>query len=301
MNKRAQLKITLGICLLGLFLVTCKQESSKSSLDDKKISIEARTQLLADTLYAARKAQKQIHPFTNRLEIKTIEEGYLIQAELTKRLTGDLGKITGYKIAFATNNAMEKFNLNEPVYGPLFEKQQIKNGGVVNLSDFMQFHIENELAFRINSDIKKQIAHFDALKQYIKSVHLAFDMADGRFDRSSGREPIPDFIAAGGGAHRFLLGNPLRNTGISTDNIQLIMTHNNKVVYKGNSNEAYGDPLRALFWIINDLIEKGKAVKKDMVFLTGKVDAPYVPEGEFAKGLYRGTSEGFPDIECTIK
>jgi 2-keto-4-pentenoate hydratase len=275
-----------------------REISDQTSLESANIS---EADLIIKHIINARKNKFQINPLTQQFGTFTIEEGYFLQEKLTQSLITELGPVVGYKMAFATESALKKFKLKEPIYGPLFKKQEIKNRGEVFLDDFMQFHIENEIAFVMNENIEEPILSIDTLKHKIKSVHLAFDMADGRFDRSSGREPIPDFIAAGGGAHRFLLGNPLRNPGISTDNIQLIITHNNKVVYKGDSNEAYGDPLRALFWIINDLIEKGKPVKKDMVFLTGKVDAPYVPEGKFAKGLYRGTAEGFPDIECTMK
>ncbi len=255
---------------------------------------------MVQELIQARENQQLLEPYGNIYGNYSLGEAYHIQWELSKRLKADLGDIVGYKLAFATDEAMENSNLNEPVYGPLFEKQQIENKGNVDLSEFMQFHIENELAFVLAEDIHSPVSSIEELKDKVSSLHLSFDMADARFDRSAGREGVNDFIASGGGAHRYILGEPAEGIDYNLVNKILLLQHNDNVVYKGSSDNVYGNPWKALLWVVNDLIENQRPVKKNMVFLSGKVDSPYTPEKQRAPGMYIGSAEGFPDVSCQV-
>jgi 2-keto-4-pentenoate hydratase len=256
---------------------------------------------IVDKLLSARQKQKHLAPFNVTYGDYSLGDAYIILQKLSDRLNQNLGNIVGYKMAFATESALEKFNLNEPVYGPFFEQQEIKNKGTVNLDEFMQFHIENEITFVLSQDVTEKVQSIDELKGYIKSIHLGFDMADGRFNRANSREGINDFVASGGGAHRFLIGDAI--DGIDHDLVDkmLRIQHDGTLIYEGNSNNAFNNPWNALLWIVNELIEHGQDVKKEMLFMTGKVDSPYTPDKENAPGKYTGTCGEFPPIQCTVK
>jgi 2-keto-4-pentenoate hydratase len=65
------------------------------------------------------------------IPIETMEDAYCMQAELAKRLPNVLGKQVGFKAAF-TNPAMyERFKVNGPAYGVMFEKMMLQSGAHV--------------------------------------------------------------------------------------------------------------------------------------------------------------------------
>ena len=255
---------------------------------------------LVNNFLEARQQMVQLQPLNTIYGDYPMNDAYAIQKKLSEKLSDELGEIVGYKMAFATESALEKYNLNEPVYGPIFSSQQIENGAELPIIDFMQFHIENEIAFVLAKDIRQPLNSIEEIKPFIRSIHLSFDMADGRFDRSNGREGINDFVASGGGAHRFMLSPAAEGIDFDLKDLILSIELSAETIYQGNSNEAFGNPWQALLWIVNDLLENGEQVKAGMIFLTGKVDAPYMPEVNEAIGTYVGKCKDFPDITCTV-
>ncbi len=290
------------IALLSVLFIQCGTNDAPQQSENKHVkkSVIDRSDEIVSLMFEARAKKKQITPLTNTFGEYTLEEAYTLQNLLEERLRPKLGDIAGYKMAYASKSAIEKNNLSGPVYGPFFENQKIENGGEVNLNDYMKFHIENEIAFVMKSPVNSPVKSVEELKLYVKSIHLSLDISNGRFDRSNGRETVNDFVASGGGAHRYVLGKPVDGIDHPLENLMLYIEQNNDTIYKGNTNEVYGNPWNALLWIVNDLIKHGKPVKENMFFLTGKVDSPYAPEGNKAIGEYIGSCVGFPEVKCIV-
>ncbi len=150
-----------SLIILSIFLLfgCChrQQENVQQRGETERQLDSIKVDSITNILLAARKNQIQLSPISKQLDSLALREGYRLQDNLSQKLIPLLGPVVGYKMAFATESALKKYKLKEPVYGPLFKKQEIKNHGEVYLDDFMQFHIENEIAFVMNENIEEPI------------------------------------------------------------------------------------------------------------------------------------------------
>jgi len=218
----------------------------------------------------------------------SIAEAYKVQDELTRKLTRHLGRVTGYKVAYASKAAQARNNIGEPVSARLFARQQVGCCRKIRLSDFAGFAIEAEVAMTIARDITAEITDTAeiSIKKYVKSVHVAFDICDRRIKGPQAAIKPADVISTGGGAHRYVLSDPVDPDDADLAKITLRLERNSKKVYEGSGGSVMGGPYKSLTWLSNHLISRGLNLKAGDIVLTGAVDRAYQGDGDDARGEY---------------
>ncbi len=257
-------------------------------------SESSRARAIVDENISSVESARAMAPPSRKHGELTLDEAYRIQ-DLYADERGDL---VGYKIAFAGAATQKAFGLDEPVYGPLFERQRLREGDVVPASIFVSFGIETELAFVLQRNVDRPVKDVAELKSYVKSVHLAFDIPDNRF---SGKPTAADIVATGAGAHRFLIGPAHDPANIGVNGLSLKATKNDEVVYEGPSDAVVGGQWECLLWAVNHLVARGKTLFAKTLFLTGAVDKPYTAVGKAAVGRYAGEGGELGTIRVTIE
>lgn len=258
MNKIKHPVLPCVLCLLLISsITTCTQK--KTELEDTTVKE------MADILLEAREANKAVELPSVRFGEYSLNDAYRVQIELNKALSRNLGEITGYKVAFATHSALEKYQLEAPVTGAVFQDYQIADSGSISHKEFFKFHIETEIVFTLSKDIRKEINTLDSLKDYVESVHVGFDIADERYNIKEGQtRTISDFVANGSGASYYVAG-------------------------------------KAFSSVVQQHYKRGQHLDKGEVIISGKVAPPYTAIGEAAKGLYRGECGSLGSVHVHIK
>ncbi len=232
----------------------------------------------------------------------SLEEAYIVQAAFDQRMSKRLGPVKAYKMAFASEASQKKWGVDAPVSGAFFKKQEVKSGGAVKAEDFIGFHIETEIAFKLKKDIRKPVKSVDELMPYLESVHVGLDVPDLRYDMSAGKLTLGDIVAMGCGAHTWVLGKGASPKGLDYTKIQVNLLKNGEEVYAGKASNVLGDPRESLRQLANQLLERGTHLKKGQFVLTGSVDGAYFPKAKGERiGVYVGTADGLPSVELKVE
>ncbi|MGH7494758.1 MAG: 2-keto-4-pentenoate hydratase [bacterium] len=252
-------------------------------------------------LFKARTIPEIIPPVTKTYGPISIEQAYLAQDQLAVKLISLLGPVKGYKIGFASESVFEKLGISEPAYGRLYAHQIVEDDDTLSVADFFVFNIEAEVAFKVGKQIDKKIDTIEELKNYIESVHAAFDISNNWYDPKQGDQMVPDFIVNSGGSHYFVLGPPVDPNGVGVDNLVLKVLRAGETLYEGPSTAVLGSPWYIMKWIANHTLNRGYPLESGYVIFTGKVAPEFKATGAGARGTYVGDCGDLGVIKVTLK
>ena len=286
------------LCLLislHMFVFSCSRDK------DPRTSVHPKTDEMVLTLFKGRSIPELIPPLTTTFGPISIEQAYLIQDQLAKKIATVRGSVKGYKIGFASESEQEKFAISEPACGRLYRDQIMENGAILDVNEFFSFNIEAEIAFKVGRRIDKVIKDRNDLKEYIQSVHASFDLFNAWYDLTQGIQTAADFIANSGGSHYFVLGSPVDPEKVDLDNQVLKLFHDGENIYEGHSTAVLGSPWNIMKWIANHELNRGFPLQPGYVILTGKVAPAFKASGVKAKGTYVGDCGDLGKIKVILK
>ena len=242
-----------------------------------------------------------IPPSVQGFKLDSLDDAYAVQRRYDRAKSKTHGPVSGYKIAYASQQSQQANGIPEPVYGSLFQKQQVANNGTLAIAEFTGFHIESEVAVIVDRDVPSSVKSIAALKPYIRSVHIGYDIPDNIFDVSKGK-PVPnDIVIFGAGAHTYSLGPAHSLEKIRFTGNKLDVFHGRKKVYEGSENNTMGSPMHSLLWLHQKLQSQGRSLKAGQVVLCGAVAGAYKSKGEAAKGTYTGHHPRLGEVKVTVK
>jgi 2-keto-4-pentenoate hydratase len=201
-------------------------------------------------------------------------EGYAIQARLA-HLSGQ--GIIGWKIAATSRAGQAHIAVDGPLAGRLLKERVLKNGATVSLSGNLMRVAEAEFAFRFRRDLKKRKQPYSVgeVVDAVESLHPAIEVPDSRYEDYT-VVGAPQLIADNACACWFILGAPAETNWRELDLVghQVEGYRNGKNVSSGSGANVLGDPLVALTWIANELIEFGEGLRAGQVVTTGTCITP---------------------------
>ena len=149
-----------------------------------------------------------------------------------------------------------------------YDKESIK------LSKYKMGVAEPEFVFKLSKDVTQKVYNNNDIITLIDELYPAIELPDTRFENF---EKIGEFqlISDNACAKYILLGQVINADikDINFENIKVTIS-TNKSKNKGNSANVLGSPLKALNWLINELIEYELPLKKGMLITTGTCTIP---------------------------
>ena len=201
-------------------------------------------------------------------------EGYAIQARLTHFWRQG---IIGWKIAATSRAGQAHIAVDGPLAGRLFKERVLKNNATISLSGNLMRVAEAEFAFRFRRDLgeRKQPYSVNEVLDAVESLHPAIEVPDSRYEDYT-VVGAPQLIADNACACWFILGAPAETNWRELDLVghQVEGYRNDKNVSSGSGANVLGDPLVALTWIANELIEFGEGLRAGQVVTTGTCITP---------------------------
>lgn len=258
---------------------------------------------IAERLLAARLERRSLPPASRLGAPLSLADAYAVQETLACALRESLGARVGYKLAFASRALQERFGMEGPAYAPLFASQHVPSGAILATADFAgeRFHVETEIAFAVAHRIDRALESPDALRAYVGTLHVAFDMPERRYPWERGG--AADAVADGLGGHRFSLGPGLAPADAVFDpaSLRLAAERDGETVHEGAASAVMGDPWNALLWLTNQLVARGHPLEAGQVVLSGAAAPAYAATGDGATGRYLGRAGALPPVRCEVR
>jgi 2-oxo-3-hexenedioate decarboxylase len=233
-------------------------------------------------------------------EIKTdltVEEGYLVQEEIVKMKLAEGRKIIGPKMGLTSRAKMTQMNVDEPIYGYVFDYMLIENGGTVYLNDLIHPKVEAEIAFVIGKDIEGPGITGAQVLAATDYVVPALEIIDSRYENFN--FTLPDVVADNASTSRVVLGNSLKKPAtLDLDLVGVTMSINGEVKELGAGAAVLGHPANSIAMLANMLAKKGEKIREGDVILSGAITgAVMLTDGDQVVGKF----DGFHDVTFKVQ
>ncbi len=232
----------------------------------------------AEMIFDRYKAVRPFDRLPDELFPKTLDDAYAIQLELHCMLSGILGPLAGYKLAYTTPVMQERAGLDHPVLGGVFRKTILRSPVVLNFTEYVNLGIELEIGVTLGQDLPASGAPYDREKvaAAVAEVAPAFEIVDMRTpDDLTTEERTLLSVAVNILNSGVVLGDPITDWQ-SRDlvNCKGVMTINHEHVGEGYGRDVMGHPFEPLVWLANELSARNHPLRAGDTVITGSLVPP---------------------------
>lgn len=225
---------------------------------------------IAEMLLNAEENRIDIPRITASHEL-SIEDGYKVQKLLVQNKIESGHRIIGPKMGLTSKAKMKQMNVNEPIYGYIFDYMVVSDNGTISAEELIHPRVEAEIAFVIAEDIKGPGITGAEVLAKTAYVLPALEIIDSRYKNFD--FTLPDVVADNASSSRVVFGNKLTKL---TNDIQLDLTGialyiNNEMVDCGAGAAVLNHPANSIATLANILSRKNEVIKKGDIVLSGAV------------------------------
>jgi len=229
----------------------------------------------AEQLRHAHEQKAPCAPIRHLFKNKDVSAAYAIQDINTQIKVNHGHKIIGKKIGLTSFAVQEQLGVREPDFGMLFEDMYFENKAEVPSHILMQAKAETELAFVLKEDLTQSELTLKTVENAIDYALVAIEIVGSRVENWDIN--IMDTVADNASASHFVVGT----SKISLEDIDLInckmqLFKNGELASEGTGKACMGNPLLAVKWLAEKMIELGQPLKKSELILSGAL-GPMVP------------------------
>jgi 2-keto-4-pentenoate hydratase len=230
-------------------------------------------------------------------EIKNVETAYRLQNMVVKSLL-DKQVPAGFKAGLTSVATQKRFSVNEPVAGVLLPDIKIVDhkNTIISSTFYRKGVIELEIGYRLKKAIVSPINDISQLKELIADVVAVVEFPETGF---AAKPRLGDIVATNVGARRYLIADSIK-TNVSVDNVNTIeirLQRENKLLTQGRGENALGDQLKALQFLINRALANGWTIQPQQLLITG-VLGDVVP---MQPGNYHASWSGLAELNFVIE
>lgn len=243
---------------------------------------------IAQELFGADKACKQIASLTQRYPDMAVEDAYKIQLLNVARWKEENRKLIGMKIGLTSRAMQELLGVNEPDYGHLYEDMLIPEGGSCSMSELIQPRVEGELTFCLKKTLKGPgITDKDVIAA-TEYVIPSIEVVDSRV--LDWKIKLEDTVADNGSSAKLILGGKkmspeqvdMRLTGMTLE-------QNGQLINSGVAAEVWGSPAAAVAWLANKLSSYNIELPAGSLVMSGALtSALFAKAGDTFKASFYG-------------
>ena len=110
---------------------------------------------LANYTHSAEQEKREIKKITAELYPElSIQEAYLVQEEIVRQKLAAGQQIVGPKMGITSEAKMKQMNVDNPIYGYVFDYMVVEEGDPVYVSKYIHPKIEPEIGFVLKKDLE---------------------------------------------------------------------------------------------------------------------------------------------------
>lgn len=222
----------------------------------------------AQSLFEALHNAKGISPLTETIPGLSIEDAYQIQIINVKRQLAEGNRIIGKKIGLTSLGMQRLLNVFEPDYGTLMEDMLVKSGGSIDTSRMISPKVECEIAFILKKDLTGPVVLESDVLEAVSYVAPALEIVDSRIQ--DWKIKLPDTIADNASSGKLVIGcDAFDVRGFNLANLGMYHKKNGELCNSACGIEVMGNPVYAVTWLANKLIEFNMPLRAGEIILSG--------------------------------
>jgi 2-keto-4-pentenoate hydratase len=243
--------------------------------------------------------KRRFEPFAARCGIADVRAAYDVQDALVRMRCEERATApVGYKIGLTSPRMQAMCGIDSPIAGAVLGTDVHASGSSLPLSRFVRLGIEFELAVRVGQDVDAAslpATPADAAT-IVDAICPAIELVEDRdADYSKGLDAL-SLVADNSWNAGIVLGE-FRTSFPEPGDIAAEVTLNGEVIDRGNSGDALGHPFTPLVWLARHLADRGQALRRGDVVMTGSIVPTRFPKpGE----SYRLTLDGLGAVEVAL-
>ncbi|WP_085992690.1 2-keto-4-pentenoate hydratase [Oceanobacillus senegalensis] len=244
---------------------------------------------LANYVHQAEKDKREITKITSELYPDlSIDDAYLVQEELIQQKLEEGHKIIGPKMGITSEAKMKQMNVDDPIYGYVFDYMIEKENDSISVSDYIHPKVEPEIGFILSRDLEgPNITALDVLAA-TEYVFPAIEIIDSRYENFN--FTLPDVIADNTSAAGAVFGKTIRRPeSLELDVVGVTLSVNGEIRSLGAGAAVLSHPANSVARLANMLSKKGQKVKAGQPIMTGGITAAVrIESGDFINVKYGG-------------
>jgi 2-oxo-3-hexenedioate decarboxylase len=247
---------------------------------------------MAKYLIRAEESQNAVSCITGKMAEFDKSMGYLVQSELIKIKKEQGHERIAFKMGLTSQNKMKQMNVDEPIYGTVFDYMLVSNKGKLSMNDVIHPKVEAEIAFILEEDIKGSDVTREEVLEKTKWIIPTLEIIDSRFENFKFK--LPNVIADNTSASRVVFGNQLfdqRDFKIASIGVRVSINGEERA--EGTSDAVLGNPADAVAMLANMMNKNGEgALPKGSLILTGGItEAVLFDKGDHISAKFDGMGE----------
>ncbi len=224
---------------------------------------------LADTVQHAQDTGSEIHKLTNDFPSMTIDDGYLVQAELLRRWKSDGRTLAGYKGGLTSKAKMVQMGVDVPCFGVLIADTCVPDGGAVAAASLIHPKVEAEIAFVMAKELSGSVT-IDEVLAATDFVLPAIEVIDSRYENF--KFDLPSVIADNTSAARYVVGgSPRRVKDLDLRLLGVVMEKNGELVGSAAGAAVMNHPAASVVALVQWLASSGQSLPAGSLVMTGGV------------------------------
>jgi 2-keto-4-pentenoate hydratase len=225
-------------------------------------------QAAAGRLRDASAARTPCAPVRDILPTGDVDTAYAVQRTNTLDALGHGRRLSGRKIGLTSDAVQLQLGVDQPDFGALFSDMGYTSEEIIPFHSLIQPRAEAEVAFVLGSDLPARPVTVDDLVRAIDFALPALEIVDSRIENWD--ISIVDTIADNASSGVYVLGTqpvPLANIDLPT--IQMTLTKDGRAASNGMGKDCLGDPLNAVLWLANTVVQLGAPLSAGEIVLSG--------------------------------
>lgn len=200
----------------------------------------------------------------------SLDEGYQVQLGLLTRRLAAGARLVGWKVGLTSLAMQEQFRVPEPLFGYLLDDAPQPSGTRFAVAALIQPGVENELCLRLGHDLAGPGVDETAARAAVAAVYPALEIAETRGDFTG---QLAMAIADNVQERYVVLGPETRPLPAALDlaDVQARVAFNGIEVATASGAAVLGQPLRALAWLANKLVQHGHHLRAGDLVMTGSL------------------------------
>jgi len=228
---------------------------------------------LAEYLDEAERNSREVVKITASLcpEL-TIKEAYEVQNELIKLKEARGQKVLAPKMGITSRAKMMQMNIEEPVYGFLFEYMLEEE--TLSLAKYIHPKVEPEIGIVLKEDVEYPVT-LEEIENKVDYIFSCAEIVDSRYKNFE--ITLPDIIADNASAKGAFFGKEkfkLSDLDLINEEVKVLI--NGQEVASGKGAAILGNPLESILELAKMLSRQGEVVEKNKPIMSGALTASQI-------------------------
>ncbi len=197
-------------------------------------------------------------------------------------------RLVGRKIGLTSKAIQQQLGVNQPDFGALFADCAFGSGEVIDCTTLLQPKAEAEIAFVLKKDLSYQKHTYADVIDATAYVLPCIEIIDSRI--KDWDIQFIDTVADNASSGLYVVGSkPVSLSKVDVEMCGMKMECNGEVVSTGMGMACLGNPLNAVVWLANKMVEVGAPLKAGDLILSGALGPMVsVKAGDYFKASISG-------------